>query len=75
MTQKIVRVGNSAAITIPSKFLKNTNLKIGDEVYVEEDSDLKVMIVKPKQARDVMSLTPEFRNWFETFMKENKETL
>jgi len=31
MTQKIIKTGNSAAVTIPSEMLKSLNLKIGDK--------------------------------------------
>jgi len=37
MLQKIVRTGNSLAITIPSKFVKIVGLKAGDRV----ESDIK----------------------------------
>lgn len=32
MIQKVVRTGNSLAVTIPSKFVKITGLKAGDRV-------------------------------------------
>ena len=32
MTQKIIRIGSSAGITIPKKELKELGLEIGDEV-------------------------------------------
>ena len=32
MIQKVVRTGNSLAITIPSKFVKKVGLKAGDRV-------------------------------------------
>lgn len=32
MTQKIIRIGSSAGITIPKKELKDLGLEIGDEV-------------------------------------------
>jgi len=33
--KKIIKVGNSAAVILPSSFIKEGNLKIGDEVIVE----------------------------------------
>lgn len=30
-SQKIIKTGNSAAVTIPSKMLKSLNLRIGDQ--------------------------------------------
>ena len=35
MIQKIIRVGNSAAVIIPKKFLNENNFKIGDKVEIE----------------------------------------
>ncbi len=32
MTQKIIKTGNSAAVTIPAEMLKSLNLQIGDQV-------------------------------------------
>lgn len=38
MRSKIIRVGNSAAVTIPKNILDEKNLKIGDEADVEVKS-------------------------------------
>lgn len=35
MKQKVMRVGNSVGITVPSKFVKSVGVKIGDEVKVK----------------------------------------
>lgn len=34
MTQKVIRIGSSAGITIPSKQLKELGIAVGDEVRV-----------------------------------------
>lgn len=34
MAQKIIRTGNSAAVTLPSELVKVLNLRIGDPVEV-----------------------------------------
>ena len=34
MAKKIIQTGNSAAVTLPSEFLKVLNIKIGDPVEV-----------------------------------------
>jgi antitoxin component of MazEF toxin-antitoxin module len=33
-TQKIIKIGNSAAVTIPAKEMKRQNLSYGDEVKI-----------------------------------------
>ena len=37
MLQKVIKVGNSAAVTIPKYFLEKSSMKIGDKVFVEFD--------------------------------------
>lgn len=37
MTQKIIKTGNSAALTIPSELLKSLNLQIGDRAEAKMD--------------------------------------
>ena len=49
MTQKLLRVGSSAAVTIPKKSLKELGLKIGDEVRVDVDRKQKMVSVRPAQ--------------------------
>ena len=41
MTQKVIRVGDSAAVIIPKKSLKELDLKVGDEVVVDVNPDEK----------------------------------
>ena len=47
MTQKLLKVGTSAAVTIPKKSLKELGLKIGDEVRVAVDTKEKTVIIEP----------------------------
>ncbi|KKW22702.1 MAG: hypothetical protein UY65_C0017G0004 [Parcubacteria group bacterium GW2011_GWA2_51_12] len=47
MTQKVLKVGDSAAVTIPKKSLEELGLKIGDRVSVEIDEQHKVVSIKP----------------------------
>jgi len=39
MTQKIIKTGNSAAVTIPSEMLKSLDLKIGDKAEAKMNFD------------------------------------
>jgi antitoxin component of MazEF toxin-antitoxin module len=57
MTQKVLRVGSSAAVTIPKKSLALLGLKIGDRVNVDVDVKRQTFVV----ARNT-SLTPEDAN-------------
>ncbi|MBI2623180.1 MAG: AbrB/MazE/SpoVT family DNA-binding domain-containing protein [Candidatus Liptonbacteria bacterium] len=50
MTQKVLKVGSSAAVTIPKKSLKELGLKIGDEVRVAVDAKARVVSIVPARA-------------------------
>lgn len=39
MAQKVIKTGNSAAVTIPSSFVKDLGIRIGDQVRVKLDGD------------------------------------
>lgn len=52
MLQKIIQVGNSAAVTIPKGFLREINGRIGSRVNVQTDIDKRRLILswpKPKK--------------------------
>ncbi len=46
MKQKIIRVGNSAAVTIPKKLLDEAELQIGSETDVVFDAKSKELKIK-----------------------------
>ncbi len=46
MIQKVLRVGSSAAVTIPKKSLKELGLKIGDSVSLSFDMHNQKMVVE-----------------------------
>lgn len=52
MKQKIIRVGNSAAVTIPKKFLDEAQLQIGSETDVVFDTETKELKIKAGFAAD-----------------------
>lgn len=62
MIQKLLKVGSSAAVTIPKKSLNELGLKIGDEVRVAVDAKEKTVIIEPanKVSREVLSWTDSF---------------
>lgn len=47
MTQKLLKVGSSAAVTIPKKSLRELGLKIGDDVRVDIDRARKIVSIRP----------------------------
>jgi putative addiction module antidote len=47
MMSKLIRVGNSAALTIPKKVLLKMGLKIGDTVNATYYPELGEVVIKP----------------------------
>jgi putative addiction module antidote len=70
MTQKVLKVGTSAAVTIPKASLKELGLKIGDKVTVEIDKKKKSVTIK---AADQIS--QELLDWTDKFIEEYKPAL
>lgn len=60
-TQKILKVGNSLGITLPSNLVKDLSLKPGDQADVvrELDNSLKVNFVDSHQLS--LGLSPKIR--------------
>ncbi len=50
MAQKIIRVGNSAAVTLPKSVMEESGVKIGTKVHVSYKADLGNVVVEiPKK--------------------------
>lgn len=67
MIQKVLKVGDSAAVTIPKKSLVELGLKIGGQVDVEVDKKIRTVLVKPaeklsKENLKIAKLTLDFIN-------------
>lgn len=75
MKQKIIKVGNSAAVTIPQKFLKEVGWKPGDELLMEGDSRTGILILKDEDSPYKSKITPEFKQWLDDFTSRNKSLL
>ena len=69
--QKIIRVGNSVAVTIPKEVLQKTGWRPGDEVMVETDRMSEVMEVYGVGLRKKdAGVTPELMGWVKDFHKQ-----
>ena len=75
MLQKIISVGNSAAITLPKNFLEDIGLKIGDKVRVKSDSDSKTMVVQADIQTRKAKLSKDFVDWTDRFIKKYRPVL
>lgn len=70
MTQKVLRVGSSAAVTIPKKSLAELGLKIGDTVRVAVDAKQKVFTIHANTAID-----KELIDWTDRFITKYRPAL
>ncbi len=66
MIQKVIKVGNSLAVTIPQKEVKEKNLHVGDAVEIDVQKSLETK--KP-------TLTPEFKKWVDKYIDKNRPAL
>ena len=67
MIQKVLRVGTSAAVTIPKKSLAELGLKIGDSISLEINKGAGVVSIRPvekisSREKKIASLTLNFIN-------------
>ena len=70
MTQKVLKVGSSAAVTIPKKSLDELGLKIGDRVTVAINRDNKSLVVQPSVAIDAETV-----EWARDFIEKYRPAL
>jgi len=70
MTQKVLKVGSSAAVTIPKKSLEELGLKVGDRVAVEIDKKSKAVIIKP-----LVKVDKELIDWTNKFIDRYRPAL
>ena len=65
--QKVIRVGDSAAVIIPKKSLKELGIRMGDEVSVEINQRAKLVSIRPldkssRRQKKIATLTYNFIN-------------
>lgn len=70
MTQKVLRVGSSAAVTIPKKSLEELGLQIGDSVIVEIDKKQRTVVIEP-----AVQVDRELIDWTKTFIEKYRPAL
>lgn len=70
MTQKVLKVGSSAAVTIPKRSLRELGLKIGDEVRVEVDRQSGTVHIAP-----AFKVNEKLLEWTDSFIKKYRSAL
>jgi len=89
--QKIIKVGNSYAVTLDREFVDRSQLQDGSDLIAKYDEDTSsVTFATPdtyaasqgrplqlaeKKAVYSTKLTPELTKWTENFLKENAQSL
>ncbi|OHA68237.1 MAG: hypothetical protein A3A27_00130 [Candidatus Wildermuthbacteria bacterium RIFCSPLOWO2_01_FULL_47_18] len=67
MTQKVLKVGSSAAVTIPKDILKELGVRIGDRVKLRFNEAKRTIVIGPeketsKEDQRIARLTLDFIN-------------
>lgn len=77
MLQKVLQVGNSAAVTIPAPILNELGLTVGDQVEVRANKrPVKIEVIPAKKIlKKSAGITPEFAASVEEFIKEYRPVL
>lgn len=70
MTQKVLKVGSSAAVTISKKALEELGLKVGDTVRVQIDIKRPAVLIEP-----VKKVDAELLNWTRKFIERYRPAL
>lgn len=73
--QKIIKAGNSLAITLPAEFVRDGNFAAGDSVIIETTPQYGMMLVKKEEFKDKAKLSPEFKLWLDEFTSKNRTLL
>ena len=72
MSNKIIKVGSSAAVTIPKKVLKDLAVDIGDKVSLNVDNKNRRVIIEPLAN---FKIQEEVAEKLEDFIKKYKNDL
>ena len=76
MTQKIIKIGKSAGVTIPKKELERLGLKPGDQVTVEYDKERDGYFVAPfKRNEGETEVDAELLEWTDRFIEDYRPAL
>lgn len=74
MLQKVIKVGNSAAVTLPKPFLNQAKIKAGDKVHVELEEATGAIIVSPGE-KPFKGMSSDITDWTKRFISQNREAL
>ena len=85
--QKVIKVGNSLAVTLDPRFVAQADLNVGDQLaasYKHKDGvislaktskSLEGKLLSEKEAIVSAKVTPEFQQWVEHSLLEDSEAM
>lgn len=87
--QKVIKVGNSLAVTLDQAFVQQAAIKAGDNLAASYQPDKRLFSMSQSkngvqgagvlnnEAKAILSakITPELESWTDSFLKENQEAL
>ena len=71
MTQKVLKVGDSAAVTIPKKSLQELGLHPGDKISVRVDKKQRRVYIEPV----IEEVDKELLEWTKDFIERYRPAL
>ena len=74
MIQKVIKVGNSAAVTLPKKVMEDADIKAGDKVNVELNEATDAIVISAA-SKPMTNLSPDIAQWTKKFIDKNREAL
>jgi len=75
MIQKIIRVGNSLAVTLPKNFIEEAKFSAGDEIRVEVNPGLRAVYMRSIDSDNGEGLTPEFKSWLDDICEKESDII
>lgn len=75
MAQKVIKVGNSAAITLSQSVLDALGVSVGDQVQLNVDQRTKRVFFDSKPAAKEMPVDEELYSWTKRFIETYRKDL
>ena len=75
MSQKVITVGNSLAITIPKGSARKLRIKAGDSVEISEHPSTQALTVRVRGKPGRESVNPDVIMWTNAFIDKNRKLL
>ncbi len=74
MSQKVIRIGSSAGLTISPDILEALGIQIGDAVEVSAHRSARTLTVRPKEETGEQ-VNPDVVVWTNAFIDKNRKLL